>query len=201
MKARTFFAGILAGAGLACYLYRKSRAHKVALDPVHPFDPEKYLGKWYEIARLDNCFERHLNNTSAHYSLNSNGTIRVVNKGYNYMTHEHKQSVGTARSVGPGDTGALEVSFWGPFYSDYTILALDKHYKYSLVAGKNRDYLWLLSREISMPDKVLNQFLEIAHDAGYDIEKLIRVEHDHVTDQSRESVIGKTLQQLFAGNN
>ena len=104
-------------------------------------------------------------------------------------------------SVGPGDTGALEVSFWGPFYSDYTILALDKHYKYSLVAGKNRDYLWLLSREISMPDKVLNQFLEIAHDAGYDIEKLIRVEHDHVTDQSRESVIGKTLQQLFTGNN
>lgn len=201
MNTKTFLGGLLAGAGIACYVYNRSRAHKVAPDPVDSFDPEKYLGKWYEIARLDYFFERNLNNTTAHYSLNRDGSIRVVNKGYNYVTHEHKQAVGVARFTGPKDLGALKVSFFGPFYSDYTVIALDKNYKYSLVAGRNRDYLWILSRETTIPDKVLEEFLTIAVDYDYDIEKLIRVEHDHVADQGNNSVVGKAIQQLFSRNN
>jgi apolipoprotein D and lipocalin family protein len=200
MKTRSLFAGILAGAGLAWFLYKRSRAHQVVLEPVQPFDSEKFLGKWYEFARLDNCFERNLNNTTAHYSLNRDGTLRVVNKGYNYVTHEHKQAVGTARFAGPRDVASLEVSFWGPFFSDYTVLALDKHYKYALVAGGDRDYLWILSREINIPDKVLNHFLELAYEIGYDIDKLVRVEHDHVTNENQDSLINKTFQQLFSKN-
>lgn len=201
MKLKTFFGVTLAGAGLAWCLYKRSRAHKVQLEPVHSFEPEKYLGKWYEIARLDNCFERNLNNTTAHYSLNQNGTLKVVNKGYNYVNHEHKESIGVARFIGPSDIGALEVSFFGPFYSDYTIIALDKSYKHSLVAGRNRDFLWILSRDPSIPERVLNEFLEIALEYEYDIDKLIRVEHDHVSEVSKGSVVGKAVSQLFARNN
>jgi apolipoprotein D and lipocalin family protein len=197
MRIKTFIGGVLAGGSIAWYLYKRSRAHKVALDPVHPFEPEKYLGKWYEIARLDTCFEKNLNNTTAHYSLNPSGSIRVVNKGYNYVTHEHKQSTGLARFVGGRDIGALEVSFFGPFFSDYTILSLDKNYKYALVAGKDRDYLWILSRETTIPERFMNQFLEIALEYGYDIDRLIRVEHDHITDPGQESVVSKAINQIF----
>lgn len=198
MKVKTLFAGILAGAGLACYLYNRSRAHKAPLDPVHPFDPEKFMGKWYEWARLDNCFERNLNNTSAHYALNPNGTIRVVNKGYNHVTHEHRKATGTAKFTGPKDIGALEVSFFGPFYSDLTVLAVDKQYKHALLAGRNLDYLWILSRDTSFPDKLLDHFLEIAVEAGYDVDKLIRIDHDHVVDPGGSSVVSKAIQQIFA---
>lgn len=197
MKFRTLIAGTIAGAGLSYYLYKRARAHKMALDPIHPFDPEKYLGKWYEIARLDTWFERNLNNTTAHYSLNPDGTIKVVNKGYNYVTHRHKQATGVAKFVGPRDIGALKVSFFGPFYSDYTIIALDKKYQYSLVAGENLDYLWILSREPSMPDTVLNQYLELAQELGYDLDKLISVTHDQVVDPSKSSLIDKALHKLF----
>jgi len=197
MKLRTIFAGVVAGAGLACYLYNKARAHKAPLDPVHPFDPEKYLGKWYEIARLDTWFEKNMNNTTAHYSMNPDGTIKVVNKGYNYVTHRHKQSSAVARFTGPTDIGALEVSFFRPFFSDYNIIALDKNYQYSLVAGKNLDYLWILSREPHIPDNVLNSYLELAHHLGYDISKLIRVEHDQVTDPKQNSLIDRALHKIF----
>ena len=199
MSMKALLGGVMAGAGVAWYLYKRSRAHTVQLDPVHPFDPEKYLGKWYEIARLNHCFERNLNNTTAHYSLNPNGTIRVVNRGYNYLTHEHKESTAVARFTGPQDIGALEVSFTPPFfYSAYLILALDKNYKYALVAGKDRDSLWILSRETTIPEKVLNEFLEIAVSHDYDVEKLIKVEHDHIADTSKDSLITKTVNKMFS---
>src|SRR3954469_5371499 len=78
---------------------------------VHPFDKEKYLGKWYEIARMDFKFEKDLNNTTAEYSLNKNGTIRVVNKGYNPKKEQWKQAIGKAKFVGDENTAKLKVSF------------------------------------------------------------------------------------------
>lgn len=145
---------------------------------VKPFDTNKYLGKWYEIARMDFRFERNLNNTTANYSLNENGTIKVDNQGYNYVTGEWKQAIGKAKPAGQPGEARLKVSFFGPFYSGYNVIALDREYKYALVAGKNLSYLWILSRETSVPDDIKNSYLKIAQDLGFDVSALIWVEHD-----------------------
>ena len=145
---------------------------------VKPFDSKKYLGKWYEIARFDFRFEKNLNNTTANYSLNNDGTIKVVNKGFNFKTNEWKESVGKAKFVSAPDEAKLKVSFFGPFYSGYNVLAIDPAYEYALIAGKNLDYLWLLSRKTIMPQKIKDDYLAIAKDLGYDINKLVWVQHN-----------------------
>lgn len=142
------------------------------------FEKEKYLGKWYEIARFDFRFERNLNNTTAHYSLNSDGTIKVVNRGYNYVTHEWKESVGKAKFVGDTTEAKLKVSFFGPFYSGYNVIAIDPDYQYALVSGKSMKYLWILAREKTIPETVKSKYVEIARYYGYPVEDLIWVQQD-----------------------
>jgi apolipoprotein D and lipocalin family protein len=144
---------------------------------VSPFDKDKYLGKWYEIARFDFTFEKNLNNTTATYSLNSNGSIRVENRGYNYKNGKWQKAIGKAKFVGSSDTAMLKVSFFGPFYGGYNVIALDKDYKYALVAGDNVDYLWFLSRETTIPEAIKTEYLNIAKNVGYDLSRLIWVEH------------------------
>src|SRR5512133_1532011 len=108
---------------------------------VKPFVKERYLGKWYEIARIDFKYERDLNNTTAEYSLNNNGTIKVDNKGYNTKKGKWVQAVGKAKFVGKENIGALKVSFFGPFYAGYNVIAIDDEYRYALIAGENLKYL------------------------------------------------------------
>jgi apolipoprotein D and lipocalin family protein len=145
---------------------------------VKPFDSGKYLGKWYEIARMDFRFERGLNNTTAHYSLNKDGSIRVENRGYDYQKKQWKQAVGKARLAGAPDEARLKVSFFGPFYAGYNVLALDEQYKYALVAGGSLDYLWILSRETTIPETTKQAYLQLALRLGFDTKALIWVEHD-----------------------
>jgi len=142
------------------------------------FDKEKYLGKWYEIARLDFVFEKNLNNTTAEYSLNDDGSIKVVNRGYNYVKNKKVESVGKAKFAGDSTEGKLKVSFFGPFYSGYNILAIDSDYKYALIVGKNLKYMWLLSREKTMPQNIKDEYLKIASDLGYNTSALIWVKHN-----------------------
>jgi apolipoprotein D and lipocalin family protein len=144
---------------------------------VKPFNKEKYLGKWYEIARLDFKFERNLNNTTANYSLNSNGTIKVDNQGFDYIKKVWKQAIGKAKPAGDPNEAKLKVSFFGPFYSGYNVIALDDEYKYALVAGKNLKYLWILSRETTVPENIKQKYLKIAQELGYNTSALIWVEH------------------------
>lgn len=145
---------------------------------VKPFDVNKYLGKWYEIARMDVRFERNLNNTTAYYTLNANGTIRVENRGYNYNTGEWKQAIGKAKPAGQPDEARLKVSFFGPFYAGYNVIALDSNYTHALVAGASLKYLWILSRETTIPEEVKIRYLKVASDLGYDTSALLWVEHD-----------------------
>lgn len=144
---------------------------------VTPFDKAKYLGKWYEIARLDFKFERDLNNTTANYSVNEDGTIKVVNRGFNYKTNEWKEAKGKAKFRETDNVAKLKVSFFGPFYSGYNVIALDEGYNYALVAGKNTDYLWILSRQTTIPDDVKQNYLKIAENLGFKTVDLIWVEH------------------------
>ena len=145
---------------------------------VSPFDKEKYLGKWYEIARMDFRFERNLNNTTANYSVNDDGSIKVVNRGYNYVKDEWDEAIGKAQFAGNENVARLKVSFFGPFYAPYNVIALDSEYKYALVAGKNQDYMWILSREKTVSEDVKQDYLKIAGDLGYNTSDLIWVEHD-----------------------
>lgn len=145
---------------------------------VHPFDKSRYLGKWYEIARFDFRFERDLNNTTAEYSLNKDGSIKVVNRGFNYKTNEWKEATGKAKFVHGDNTAMLKVSFFGPFYSGYNVIAIDKDYKYALIAGNSFKYLWILARETTIPDDIREKYLKIASGAGFNTSGLIWVSHD-----------------------
>jgi len=145
---------------------------------VQDFDVVRYLGTWYEIARFDFRFERDLNNVSAQYSLDKNGDVTVLNSGYNDKTKEWRKADGLAKFRGDKNVAALKVSFFGPFYAGYNVVALDKDYQYALVAGKNLDYLWILSRTKEIPSEVKANYLGIAKQIGYDISRLIWVKHD-----------------------
>ena len=145
---------------------------------VKPFDQERYLGTWYEIARFDFTFERGLSHVTANYSIKSPGVIRVDNKGYQDAKGRWKESVGKARLVSGSDEGRLKVSFFGPFYAGYNVIALDKQYRYALIAGDNLSYLWILSREKTIPETVKNEYLAKAKALGYDIDKLIWTKQD-----------------------
>ena len=168
----------LAALGLLTLVAVKScRTIPKGAEVVKPFDKNRYLGKWYEIARIDFRFEKNLNQTTADYSENKDGSIRVVNRGYNYKKDQWKESVGKAKFRGDTTEAALKVSFFGPFYSGYNVLAIDPDYKYALVAGKNLDYLWLLSREKTMPANIKERYLEQARQLGYNTGRLVWVEH------------------------
>lgn len=145
---------------------------------VDNFNSNKYLGKWFEIARIDFKFEKNLNNTTAHYSLNDNGTIRVFNKGFNYKKERWEEAIGKAKFVKSDTVGMLKVSFFGPFYAGYNVIAIDEKYQYALVAGKNLDYLWILSRETTIPEETKKRYLKIAQEIGYATNELIWVEHN-----------------------
>lgn len=144
---------------------------------VKPFDKARYLGKWYEIARMDFRFERNLNNVTATYSVNADGSIKVDNQGFNFVTQKWEQAIGKAKLLKDPQEARLKVSFFGPFYSGYNVIALDPEYKYALVAGNNLKYLWLLARETTVPDAIREKYLALAREIGYDTSTLIWGEH------------------------
>lgn len=177
MKNR-YIAPILLGAGIAAVLYSCASTIPDKAVAVTNFDKAKYLGKWYEIARLDYKWEKDLNNVTAEYSLNDNGTIKVDNKGYDVKKDKWEESIGKAKFVKKDNVGMLKVSFFGPFYSGYNVVAVDKDYKYALVAGESLKYMWILSRETTIPESVKADFLIKAQEIGYKISDLVWVKHD-----------------------
>lgn len=149
------------------------------VEPVKGFEVNRYLGKWYEIARLDHRFERGLSNISAEYSLYDDGDLRVINRGYNDKKKQWTQAEGRAKFTGSTDVGSLKVSFFGPFYGGYNIIELDKqNYQYVMIAGNNRSYLWILSRKPDLPDKIKKQLIDKAARLQFPVEELIYVEQN-----------------------
>jgi apolipoprotein D and lipocalin family protein len=147
------------------------------LTPVKDFKVDAYLGKWYEIARLDHSFEQGLTQVTAEYSLRKDGGIKVVNRGYLAAKNEWKEAEGKAYFVDDENEGYLKVSFFGPFYGSYVVFELEKTgYEYAFVSGPNTDYLWLLSRTPKVSDRVKAEFEARAKQYGFNTEKLIYVE-------------------------
>jgi len=146
--------------------------------PVSNFNLEKYLGKWYEIARLDHSFERGLTRVTAHYSLREDGGVRVLNRGYSEKEAKWKEVEGRAYFVNQPDQGYLKVSFFGPFYGSYIIFELDHEgYQYSLVIGPDKSYLWILARRSEIGDELKERLVKKAAALGFSTEKLILVTH------------------------
>ncbi|WP_325894966.1 lipocalin family protein [Grimontia sp. NTOU-MAR1] len=141
--------------------------------PVTGFDEQRYLGKWYEIARLDHSFERGLSSVSAEYTLREDGGINVINRGYNGEDKEWSEALGRAYFVGDRDVAHLKVSFFGPFYSSYVVFKLGENYDYAFVSGFNTNYLWLLARTPKVSEEVIQQFVEAANSRGFDTGELI----------------------------
>jgi apolipoprotein D and lipocalin family protein len=149
------------------------------VEPVGNFKVQNYLGKWYEIARLDHSFERGLTRVTAEYQLRDDGGLRVTNRGYSVREGKWKEAVGKAYFVNKPDEGFLKVSFFGPFYGSYIIIDLDQeHYQYSLVCGPNKSYLWILSRSPIMQADVKKRLINKAATLGFDTNGLIHVAHD-----------------------
>ncbi|MCP3865343.1 MULTISPECIES: lipocalin family protein [Marisediminitalea] len=146
--------------------------------PVTGFESDRYLGTWYEIARFDHSFEEGLSRVTATYSKREDGGIRVLNKGYDAATGEWDEAEGKAYFVSDETTGHLKVSFFGPFYASYVIADLDKdNYQYSLVTGPDRSYLWILARQPTLSQDVLDELLSKAKSLGYATDEFIWVEH------------------------
>lgn len=149
------------------------------VEPVEGFELNRYLGQWYEIARLDHSFERGLTKVSAEYSLRDDGGLKVVNRGFDQDKNEWNEAVGKAYFIGESDIGQLKVSFFGPFYGAYNILSLDKEgYQYSLVSGPDRSYLWILARSPKLEQPIVDSLVDEAKQLGFPIGELIYVSHD-----------------------
>lgn len=146
--------------------------------PVSDFKLDNYLGKWYEVARLDHPFEKGLSNVTAEYSLRSDGGISVLNRGYSKEENKWKEARGRAYFVDDPNVGYLKVSFFGPFYGSYVVFELDRdNYSYAFVSGPNTDYLWLLSRTPNVASQIIEKFVKMAKELGFDTNGIIYVQH------------------------
>lgn len=166
---------------IGCLLSACGMGTPEGIEVVDRVEPNKYIGKWYEIARLDHSFERGLDQVTATYSLRNDGGIKVINRGYNPHKKEWEEAEGKAYFVEPQNAdgtypGKLKVSFFGPFYGAYNIIALDKPgYDYVMLTGPDRSYFWILSRTPHLPDATQKQLVDQAQSLGFDTGKFIYV--------------------------
>ena len=148
------------------------------VEPVSGFELDRYLGTWYEVARLDHPFERGLERITATYTLREDGGVRVLNRGFDVQAGDWRETEGKAYFIGSPDVGRLKVSFFGPFYGSYNIMALDQEgYRWVMICGPDTEYLWILSRDPQLPPDVLERLLSLAEAKGFDTGKLIYVQH------------------------
>lgn len=149
-----------------------------SVKPISNFELNNYLGKWYEIARLDHSFEKGMSQVSAEYQLKKDGGVSVINRGFLATKNEWKEAEGKAYFVNGQNEGYLKVSFFGPFYGSYVIFELDRvNYQYAFVSGPNSDFLWLLARTPTVVPEILEKFVSMSKERGFETDRLIYVAH------------------------
>ncbi len=183
-SARPAIGCILLAALAALSLVGCSVAPPPGAKPVTGFEVDRYLGTWYEIARLDHRFERDLEAVTAQYAPRDDGGITVTNRGWHTQDGEWKEARGKAFFQGDPGTASLKVSFFGPFYGGYHVLALDASapdYGFAMIAGPSREYLWILSRTPKLPPETLERLITQARALDFPLDQLVLV------DQSRHA--------------
>lgn len=164
---------IVFAAAAVCILCGCAGVSTANIETVRPFNINKYLGVWYEQARLPHSFEDGLINTKATYRWGRNGLIEVVNEGIIEKNGKRKVATGVAETIKGNESGDLKVSFFRPFYGSYRIIYLDEKYTRAIVTADTADYLWILSREQKMPQKELDMLVCLAAEFGFDTDSLI----------------------------
>lgn len=150
------------------------------VEPVKDFEADRYLGLWYEIARLDHRFERNLTHVTAEYTRRDDGRIGVVNRGWDTRREQWREADAVARFRGSEDVGALSVTFQWPFSGGYNVFALDhENYQWALVCGPSRSYFWILAREKTLPDDLLEELVATARSYDFPTDDLIWVEQEN----------------------
>lgn len=144
------------------------------LQTVGRVDLNRYIGKWYEIARYPNRFERNCDrDVTAEYSIRADGKIRVLNSCVSTAGKQNKAD-GTAVIVDKETNAKLKVTFFWPFYGKYWIIDLGNDYEYAAVGEPSRGYLWILSRSPALPDATYQKILSHVSEQGYLPSKLVR---------------------------
>ena len=172
LAAFVLVVAVLLFTGLGC------TAPPKGIEPVAGFEAKRYTGTWYEIARLDNRFEKGLSNVTATYTLRDGGQIGVKNRGYDDTKGQWREIEGTARFRKARDVGSLEVIFFWPFYGGYHIILLDKDYQYALVCGQTRSYLWILARSPMLDTATTERLIDFARKKGFATDRLLFIAHD-----------------------
>ncbi len=160
----------------ACSSAQDKRMESLDNSTVTTFDLSRFMGRWYEIARYEHRFEKGMTHVTATYTLRDNGTISVKNEGL--KNGKHKEIEGRAKQPDPKDPGKLKVSFFLWFYSDYYVLDIDPDYRYVLIGSSSDKYLWIMSREKTLPAEKQEELLDKLRTRGYDISKLLFVEQE-----------------------
>ena len=153
-----------------------STAPPQGITAVTPFDVKRYEGQWFEVARMDHSFERGMSDVSARYRVQADGSVQVINRGFDVQKNDWKEAVGRALFTGDPTTASLKVSFFGPFYGGYHVVALDQQaYQWAMVVGPDRDYVWILARDKQLSPAVREPLLAQAKALGIAVDKLIWV--------------------------
>ena len=156
---------------LLCLTAGCSQTKDVDNSTVKELDMERFLGRWYEIARFDHRFERNMEYTEAEYSMRDDGNIDVMNTGI--KNGKLKTAKGRAKKT--DNPAMLRVSFFRPFYTDYRVMMLDSAYQYALIGSGDSDYLWILARQPQLHRDIKDKIVNEAKRRGYDTSKLIWV--------------------------
>lgn len=173
MKKEKWLIALAAGAGAAGLAYALWPKNKIPAGAiVQSFDKNKYMGTWHEIARLPNRFEKNLKDLTEEYSLNEDGTIRIITRAYNFDKNKPVEAEAKAKFAGPETRGQLKVTYHLPISLNHNILDVNAGYQYALVSGNSLDHLWIISRENSIPNAIKERFLAKATNLGFDITKL-----------------------------
>lgn len=148
------------------------------VEPVGGFEASRYLGVWHEVMRLDHSFERGLTRVSATYTARDDGSIGVLNRGFDQKNCRWKDAEGRAVFQGKPDVASLSVTFFWPFAGGYHVVDLDREgYQWALVAGPSRSYLWILSRQPDLDPAIRDRLVEKARGLGFSVKDLILVDH------------------------
>ena len=147
------------------------------VEPVQGFDVQRYAGTWYSIHRLDHSFERNLTNVTARYTVRPDGTVEVVNRGFDRTECAWQEVVGTAKFRGSPEVASLAVTFQWPFAGGYHVFALDPDYRWVMISGPSHGYLWILSREPQLAPEVRDRLVAKAREAGFPVDELQTVDH------------------------
>lgn len=163
--------GLLAMTG-AWFLERHPVGNVRVPEPAKPIDLKQYLGRWYEIARYDQRFERGCEGVTADYTFRADGKIDVLNR-CRKSTGKIDEARGIAKIVDPASNAKLKVSFFGPFYGDYWVLDHANDYSWSIVGEPSGRYLWILAREANPGAEAAEQLIGRARALGYDTSMLL----------------------------